>query len=65
MALILLRDVKQGRGRVINTCNIFHAVEVEGGVRVHCTEGSIGRDQVVIAGTLEDFAKAVDALRVG
>ncbi|MEZ5957719.1 MAG: hypothetical protein R3C27_10980 [Hyphomonadaceae bacterium] len=65
MALILLRDIKQGRGRVINTCNIFHAVEVEDGVRVHYTEGSIGRDSVVIAGTLEEFAKAVDALRVG
>ncbi|MEQ1493825.1 MAG: hypothetical protein ABL932_25115 [Terricaulis sp.] len=65
MALILLRDVKQGRGRVINTCNIFHAVEVEGGVRVNYTEGSIGRDHIVIAGTLEDFAKAVEALHVG
>lgn len=65
MALILLQDIRQGRGRVINTCNIFHAVQVESGVRVHYTEGSIGRDHVVIAGTLEDFAKAVDALRVG
>ncbi|MCX7360135.1 MAG: hypothetical protein NT015_18600 [Alphaproteobacteria bacterium] len=65
MALILLRDVSQGRGRVINTCNIFHAVEVEGGVRVNYTEGSIGRDHVVIAGTLEEFAKAVEALQVG
>lgn len=65
MALILLQDVRQGRGRVINTGNIFHAVEVEGGVRVHYTEGSIGRDHVVIAGTLEDFAKAVDAPNIG
>jgi hypothetical protein len=65
MALILLRDIRQGRGRVINTCNIFHAVEVEGGVRINYTEGSIGRDHVVIAGTLEGFAKVVDALRVG
>lgn len=65
MALILLRDIRQGRGRVINTCNIFHAVEVEGGVRINYTEGSIGRDSVVIAGTLEDFAKAVDALKIG
>lgn len=65
MALILLHDVKQGRGRVINTDNVFHCVEVEGGVRVHYTEGSIGRDHIVIAGTLEDFAKAVGALQVG
>ena len=65
MALILLRDIKQGRGRVINTCKVFHAVEVEGGVRVHYTEGSIGRDHIVIAGTLEDFAKAVGALSIG
>lgn len=65
MALILLRDVKQGRGRVINTCNIFQAVEVEDGVRINYTEGSIGRDHVVIAGTLEEFAKAVEALQVG
>lgn len=65
MPLILLRDIKQGRGRVINTENIFHAVEVEGGVRINYTEGSIGRDSVVIAGTLEEFAKAVDALNIG
>lgn len=65
MALILLRDIKQGRGRVINTCNVFHAVEVEGGVRINYTEGSIGRDHIVIAGTLEEFAKAVGALSIG
>ncbi|MGE0531022.1 MAG: hypothetical protein AB7G40_00710 [Hyphomonadaceae bacterium] len=65
MALIMVRDIRQGRGRVINTCNIFHAVEVEGGVRINYTEGSIGRDSVVIAGTLEEFAKAVDALKIG
>ncbi len=65
MALILLRDVKQGRGRVINTDNIFHCVEVEGGVRVQYTEGSIGRDHVVIAGTLEDFVKNLGALEIG
>ena len=65
MALIMVRDIRQGRGRVINTCNIFHAVEVEGGVRINYTEGSIGRDSVVIAGTLEEFAKAVDALKLG
>jgi len=61
----MVRDIRQGRGRVINTCNIFHAVEVEGGVRINYTEGSIGRDSVVIAGTLEEFAKAVDALKLG
>ncbi|MFN3465262.1 MAG: hypothetical protein ACK4X1_14430 [Terricaulis sp.] len=65
MALIMVRDIRQVRGRVINTCNIFHAVEVEGGVRINYTEGSIGRDSAVIAGTLEDFAKAVDALKIG
>lgn len=65
MALILLRDIKQGRGRVINTCNIFHAVQLEEGVRINYTEGSTGRDHIVIAGTLEDFAKAVGALTVG
>ena len=65
MALILLRDIKQGRGRVINTCNIFHAVQLEEGVRINYTEGSTGRGHNVIAGTLEDFAKAVGALSVG
>ena len=65
MALILVRDVKQGRGRVINTDNIFHCVEAEGGVRINYTEGSIGRDSCVIAGTLEDFAKAVGASQIG
>lgn len=65
MALILLRDTRQGRGRVINTSHIFHAFETEGGVRINYSEGSSQRDCVIIAGTLEDFAKAVDALRVG
>lgn len=65
MALILLRDITQGRGRVINSCNIFHVVEVENGVRINYTEGSIGRDHVVVAGTLEEFANAVGALKIG
>ncbi len=65
MALILVRDVKQGRERIINSNNIFHCVEAEGGVRINYTEGSIGRDSCVIAGTLEDFAKTVGALKVG
>lgn len=65
MPLILLRDVKQRRGRVINTDNIFHCVQVEEGVRVHYSEGSTGRDHVIIAGTLADFAKAMGALEIG
>jgi hypothetical protein len=65
MALILVRDVKQGRERIINSNNIFHCVEAEGGVRINYTEGSIGRDSCLIAGTLEDFAKTVGALKVG
>lgn len=65
MALILVRDAKHGRGRVINTDNIFQCVEAEGGVRILYTEGSIGRDSIVIAGTLEEFAKAVGALAIG
>lgn len=65
MALILLRDAKHGRGRVINTDNIFQCVEADGGVKIFYTEGSIGRDHIVIAGTLEDFAKTVGALSIG
>ncbi len=65
MALILLRELKDGRGRVINTDHVFHCVEAEGGVRVLYSQGVSGRDSVVIAGTLEDFVKAVGALSIG
>jgi len=65
MALIALHDTKQNRDIVINTNNIFLCVEAEGGVRIHFTEGSIGRDKCVIAGTLDDFAKKVGALKAG
>ena len=65
MALIVVRDMKQNRDRIINTDNIFQCVEAEGGVRINYTEGSIGRDNVVVAGTLDDFAKSVGAVRVG
>lgn len=65
MALIVLHDIKQNRDRIINADNIFHCVEAEGGVRVHYTEGSIGRDTCLIAGTLDDFAKKVGALKAG
>lgn len=65
MALILVRDVKQARDRIINSDNIFHCVEAEGAVRINYTEGSIGRDSCFVAGTLEEFAKIVGALRVG
>ncbi len=65
MPLIVVRDVRQNRDRIINTENIFHCVEAEGGVRINYTEGSIGRDSCIVAGSLEDFAKNVGALRVG
>lgn len=65
MALIVLCDVKQNRDRIINTDNIFHCSEAEGGVKILYTEGSIGRDSCLIAGSLEDFATRVGALRVG
>lgn len=65
MALIVLHDIKQNRDRIINTNNIFQCVEADGGVRILYTEGSIGRDSCVIAGTLDDFAKKVGALKVG
>ena len=64
MALIALHDTKQNRDIIINTNNIFQCVEAEGGVRIHFTEGSIGRDTCLVAGTLDDFAKKVGALRV-
>ena len=64
MALIVVRDMKQNRDRIINTDNIFQCVEADGGVRILYTEGSIGRDACVVAGTLDDFAKSVGAVRV-
>jgi hypothetical protein len=65
MALILVRDLAHGRAQMINTDHVFHCVEVDGGVRILYAQGVSGRDSVVIAGTLEDFAKAVDASSVG
>ncbi|MFZ2029471.1 MAG: hypothetical protein WAU68_04115 [Vitreimonas sp.] len=64
MALIVLHDTKQNRDLIINADNIFQCIETEGGVRIHFTEGSIGRDHCLIAGTLDDFANKVGALRV-
>ena len=64
MPLIVLSDLKQKRDVIINTDNIFQCVEADGGVRVHYTEGSIGRDHCLVAGSLEDFAKAVGALKI-
>lgn len=65
MALILVRDLAHGRARVINTDFVFHCVEAEGGVRILYSQGVSGRDSVVIAGTLEEFAKAVGASKIG
>jgi len=65
MALILVHDVKHGRDRIINTENIFQCVQTDEGVRINYTEGSIGRDTCIVAGSLDAFAKAVGALRVG
>jgi hypothetical protein len=64
MALIVVRDVKQGRDRIINTDTIFHCFEYEGGVRINYSEAS-GRDSVTIDGTLAEFAKRIGAERVG
>lgn len=64
MALIVVRDVKQGRDRIINTDTIFHCFEHEGGVRINYAEAS-GRDSVAIDGTLAEFATRIGAERVG
>jgi len=65
MALIVVRDVKQGRERIINTDFIFHCFEEEGGVRINYSQGASGRDSVTVSGELADFAKCVGAKRVG
>ncbi len=64
MALIIVRDVKQDRDRIINTDTIFHCFEHEGGVRINYAEAS-GRDSVTVSGDLADFAKCIGAKRVG
>lgn len=65
MALIVVRDVKANRERIINTDYIFHCCEEEGGgVRIIYSQGTSGRDSVTIAGDLDAFAKSVKALRV-
>lgn len=65
MALIIVRDAKQGRDRIINTNYIFHCFEHEGGVRINYAEGLNGRDCCMVAGSLDEFAKTVGALKVG
>ena len=65
MALILVRDVSQGRERIINTDYIFHCFECEAGVRINYAEGQNGRDHCVVAGSLSDFAERVGALSCG
>lgn len=65
MTLIVVRDVKQGRERIINTDYIFHCYEDEGGVRINYSQGTSGRDSVHVAGGLDEFAAAVKAKRVG
>lgn len=65
MALILVRDVKENRDRIINTDCIFHCYAEEGGVRINYAQGVSGRDSVHVAGGLEAFAKSVRARRVG
>jgi hypothetical protein len=65
MALILVRDVKENRDRIINTDCIFHCYEEEGGVRINYSQGVSGRDSVTVAGELDAFAKAVKALKIG
>lgn len=65
MALIVVRDAKMGRERIINTDYIFHCYAEEGGVRINYSQGASGRDSVSIAGELDAFAKAVKAVRVG
>lgn len=64
MPLILLRDLKTRRDRMINTDYIFHCLQIEEGVRVNYAEGGSGRDHCIVAGTIEEFAKAVGAPRV-
>lgn len=65
MALILVRDVKLGRERIINTDFIFHCVEEDDCVRINYSQGTSGRDSVHVAGGLDEFAKAVKAMRLG
>ena len=62
MTLIVVRDVKQGRERIINTDYIFHCFECEGGVRIDYAEGPTGRDHCVVAGSLDAFAQRIGAL---
>lgn len=65
MALLIVRDVKQGRDRIINTNFIFHCVEHEGGVRINYSEGgSSARDYCIVACGIDEFARAVGAVRV-
>lgn len=65
MALIIVRDLKLKCDRIINTDNIFHCFEYEGGVRINYSEGASGRDSCLISGTLAELADRVGAERIG
>jgi hypothetical protein len=65
MALIVVRDAKSDRERIINTDFIFHCcAEESGGVRIIYSQGASGRDSIVVPGDLDAFAKSVKATRV-
>ena len=64
MALIVVHDVTRTRDRIINTDTVFNCVECPEGLRVMYVSGP-GRDSCVIAGSLEEFAKAAGAVTMG
>jgi hypothetical protein len=65
MALIVVRDAKQKRERILNTDHIYECREEEGLVRIRWAVDAQLRDNAYVEGTVAEFAKLVGAVRVG
>ena len=65
MPLIVVRDAKMKRERILNTDLIFECREEEGLVRIKWAVDGQVRDSAYVDGTIAEFAKQVGAVRVG
>ena len=65
MPLIVVRDAKMKRERILNTDRIFECRQEGELVRIKYSEGGEMRDSAYVEGTVAEFAKQVGAVRVG
>lgn len=65
MALIVFRDAKQRRERILNTDHIYQCSQADELVRIWFTQGALGNESAYVEGTVAEFAKLVGAARIG